>query len=124
MKKKLNPIVFLLGIAVFFFSSCTTNPNFVLEQFVKHWFKGELEEAKPYLTPESRKYADLLKNVKSLEEFEKMGKTKVKCKVMDMIKNNDSIRMYHCEITLDGKKQEMDICLKRLKHRWFIDIAN
>ena len=124
MKKKLYPVIFCVGFIAFFFSACTTNPNFVVEYFAKHWFKGELDEAKPYLAPESRKYADLLKNLKSPEELEQMGKIKVKFKVLDVTKQNDSVRMYHCEVTLDGEKQEMDISLKRLKNRWFIDITN
>ena len=124
MKKKLYPVIFWMGIGAFFFSACTTNPDWVVERFVKHWFKGNLEDAKPYLMPESRKYADLLKNVKSQEEFEEMRKTEVKFKIMNMTKENDSTRVYHCEITLNGIEQEMDITLKRLKYRWFIDIIN
>ena len=124
MKRKLYSTVFWIGICVFFFSACTNRPDWVVERFVKHWFKGELEEVKPFLTPETRGYADLLKNAKSPEEFEQMGKIKVKCKILDVTKQNDSVRVYRCEIALDGEEQEMDICAKRLKHRWFIDIMN
>jgi hypothetical protein len=101
IQKKWYLVVLLLGIGAFFFLTCTTNPDWVVEKFTKHWFKGELEEAKTYLAPESRKYADLLQNVKSPEELELMSKKKVKVKVLEVTKQNDSIRVYHCEIALN-----------------------
>ena len=124
MKSRLFPVMAVIGIVVFSFSACTTNPDWVLEHFTKHWFKGELEECKPYLTQESQKYTDLLKNLKSPEELEKMSKTKVEINVMEVTNENDSIRVYHCKIILDGIAQDVDIRMKQLKHRWFIDIAN
>ena len=124
MKKKIYPVIFWAWIFVFFFSGCTTSPDWVMKRFTKRWFKGELDKTKPYLAPESRKYVDWLKNIKSPEELEQMNKTKVKLKVIDVTKQNDSTRSYHCEVTLNEEKQVMDIDLKRLKHRWFVDIAN
>jgi len=94
----------------------------VIKKFVKHWFTGGLEDVKPYLTPETQKYADLLKNAKSPEEFEQMGKINVKCKILNVTIQSDSLRIYHCVIALDEEKREIDICAKRKKHRWFIDI--
>ena len=124
MKKRLYPVIFGMAMSALLLSACTTNPDWVVERFVKHWFKGNLEDAKPYLMPEFRKYADSLKNRKSQEEFEKMSETEVKFKIMNVTKENDSIRLYHCEVTLNGIEQEMNITLKRLKNRWFVDIAN
>ena len=124
MKKIRFSVIFCVGMVALFFSACTTNPDWVVEHFVKHWFKGELEEAKPYLSPDSRKYADQLKNAKTPKEFDKMSEIKVDFKVLNVTKQNDSIHVYHCEVTLDSTVQEMDINLKRLKHRWFIDITN
>ncbi len=117
-------MVFLIVTSIFLFSSCRNNPDKVVEKFSNHWFRGNLKEAKPYLTPESRKYADLLMKMKTPEELEQMQNTKVDISTINVIQENDSSRIYHCDITLNGTEEQMVLYLKKLNNRWFINITN
>lgn len=117
-------IVLLLIIAgsAFFFYSCNSKPEEVTEQFAQHWYKGELEAAKKYATPESENFITIIEGLQNVEELKKMQKTTVEITEITTEETSDSTMVCHCKIKLNNKEDKVTFHLDKIDNEWLVNI--
>ena len=119
--KKIALLLFATGLALFFYS-CNAKPEEVVERFAQHWYKGELEAAKKYATPESKNFITIIEGLQNVEELKKMQKTTVQITKITTEETTDSTIVCHCLIKLNNKEDRVTFHLDKIENEWLVNI--
>jgi len=119
--KKIALLLFATGLALFFYS-CNSKPEEVTEQFAQHWYKGELEAAKKYATPESKNFITIIEGLQNVEELKKMQNTTVEITEITTEETSDSTMVCHCKIKLNNKEDKVTFHLDKIDNEWLVNI--
>ena len=119
--KKIALLLFTTSLALFFYS-CNSKPEEVTERFAQHWYKGELEAAKKYATPESQSFITLIERLQNVEDLKKMQKTTVQVTQITTEETSDSTIICHCLIKLNDKENKVTLHLDKIDNEWLVNI--
>ncbi len=95
-----------------------------MDDFIYHWYKGELDEAKKYATPESRDFIELIKAMITPQELQRMQDTEVSLTHGGKEIINDSVIRYNCDVYLDSVHNNVSFYLNRVEGKWYVNIMN
>jgi len=119
--KKIALLLFATGLALFFYS-CTSKPEEVTERFAQHWYKGELEAAKKYATPESQNFITLIEGLQNVDDLKQMQKTTIQITKITTEETSDSTIVCHCLIKLNDKEDKVTFHLDKIDNKWLVNI--
>lgn len=119
--KKIPLLSIAVGIVLLFFS-CNSKPEDVTNRFAQHWFKGELEAAKKYTTPESRDFINLIEGLQNQDELKKKKNTTVQIVETNTIETSDSTIICNCLIKINGKEDRVSFHLDKIDNKWLVNI--
>jgi hypothetical protein len=119
--KKIALLLFATGLTLFFYS-CNTKPEEVTERFAQHWYKGELEAAKKYATPESQNFITLIEGLQNVDDLKQMQKTIIQITKITTEETSDSTIVCRCLIKLNDKEDKVTFHLDKIDNKWLVNI--
>lgn len=124
MKKRGFRIVICIFLMIIAFSACDQKPEQVVEKFASHWYKGELDKAKEYVTPD---FQDLINNIQKAqteESFKAIQDSKVKVTSCDCSLYSDTTMICRSNILINNEPSIVNFSLTKIENNWYISIIN
>lgn len=122
MSRKITILIVLTFTIAFLYSCNSSDPDKVVEQFAQHWYKGELDEVKRYVTPKSIVIVDNLKKQNLKEDIIKKNNTEVKLTFIDIDKPNDSTMIYKCDLFINENHKRATFHLEKIDNQWYVKL--